>query len=147
MRLIKPMKTSLAFLPVLAAALAFVTVTAYADEVVVIVNKDNPNVVDRQYIARLYTGAVKGWPDGSPAFPVDQLEGSETRAMFYAKVVGKSQATVRALWQQIIFSGNGLPPRIVSPDAAMKRLVATNRNAIGYILSSQVDASVKVIAK
>ncbi|MBC8008396.1 MAG: phosphate ABC transporter substrate-binding protein [Prolixibacteraceae bacterium] len=141
------MKTSLAFLPVLAAALAFATVTAYAEEVVVIVNKDNPNVVDRQYIARLYTGAVKGWPDGSPAFPVDQIEGSETRAMFYAKVVGKSQATVRALWQQIIFSGNGLPPRIVSPDAAMKRLVATNRNAIGYILSSQVDASVKVIAK
>lgn len=141
------MKTSLASLPALAAALAFVTVTAYAEEVVVIVNKDNPNIVDRQYIARLYTGAVRGWPDGSPAFPVDQVEGSETRAVFYATVVGKSQATVRALWQQIIFSGNGLPPRIVSPDAAMKRLVATNRNAIGYILSSQVDASVKVIAK
>lgn len=147
MQLIKPMKTSLAFLPVLAAVLAFVTTTAYADEVVVIVNIDNPNVVDRQYVARLYTGAVKGWPDGSPAFPVDQIEGSESRAMFYATVVGKNQSTVRALWQQIIFSGNGLPPKIVSPDSAMKRLVATNRNAIGYILASQVDASVKVIAK
>ena len=147
MQLIKPMKTSFAYLPLLAVALAFVTTTAYAEDVVIIAHIDNPNVVDRQYVARLYTGAVKGWPDGSPAFPVDQIEGSESRAMFYAKVVGKSQSTVRALWQQIIFSGNGLPPKIVSPDSAMKRLVATNRNAIGYILASQVDASVKVIAK
>ena len=54
---------------------------------------------------------------------------------------------MRAIWQQNIFSGNGLPPKIVSPDSAMKHLVASNRNAIGYILASQVDASVKVIAK
>lgn len=141
------MKTSFTFVSILALALAFVTAMAHAEEVVVIVNINNFNIVDRQYIARLYTGAVKGWPDGSPAFPVDQMEDSEARAEFYATVVGKSQATVRALWQQNIFSGNGLPPKIVSPDAAMKRLIATNRNAIGYIMSSQVDASVKVVGK
>ena len=75
------------------------------------------------------------------------MEGSEARAAFYATVVGKSQATMRAIWQQNIFSGSGLPPRIASPDAAMKALVATNRNAIGYILASQLDASVKVIGR
>ena len=135
----------------LAAALAFVLTCnanlARADEVVVIVNKNNTNIVDQQYIARLYTGVIKGWPDGSPAFPVDQMEGSEARAAFYATVVGKSQSTMRAIWQQNIFSGNGLPPRIASPDAAMKVMVATNRNAIGYILASQLDASVKVIGR
>ena len=131
----------------LAFTLAFTATAARADEVVMIVNKDNPNVVDKQYIARLYTGAIKGWPDGSPAFPVDQMEDSEARAVFYATVVGKSPASMRAIWQQNIFSGNGLPPKIASPDAAMKRLVATNRNAIGYILLSQLDASVKVIAR
>ena len=135
----------------LAAALAFVlncnANLARADEVVVIVNKNNTNIVDQQYIARLYTGAIKGWPDGSPAFPVDQMEGSEARAAFYATVVGKSQSTMRAIWQQNIFSGSGLPPRIASPDAAMKVMVATNRNAIGYILASQLDASVKVIGR
>ncbi len=109
--------------------------------------KDNPNVVDKQYIARLYTGTIKGWPDGSPAFPVDQMADSAARAVFCATVVGKRPATMRAIWQQNIFSGNGLPPKIASPDAAMKRLVATHRNAIGYILASQVDASVKVIAR
>ena len=75
------------------------------------------------------------------------MEGSEARAAFYATVVGKSQATMRAIWQQNIFSGSGLPPKIASPDSAMKAMVATNRNAIGYILASQLDASVKVIGR
>lgn len=135
----------------LTAALAFALICsanpAHAGEVVIIVNKDNKNIVDQQYIARLYTGTIKGWPDGSPAFPVDQMEGSEARAAFYATVVGKSQATMRAIWQQNIFSGSGLPPKIASPDSAMKAMVATNRNAIGYILASQLDASVKVIGR
>lgn len=141
------MKNKLAIAAVLLLVLATSAKPARADEVVAIVNKDNTNIVDKQYIARLYTGAIKGWPDGSPAFLVDQMEGSDARAVFYATVVGKSQATMRAIWQQNIFSGNGLPPKVASPDAAMKALVATNRNAIGYILASQVDASVRVIGR
>lgn len=141
------MKTNLTIAAALALLIACGTPSAHAEDVVVIVNKDNPNNVDKLYVARLYTGAIKGWPDGSPAFPVDQTEDSEARAVFYATVVGKSQATVRAIWQQNIFSGNGLPPKIASPDLAMKQLVATNRNAIGYILASQVDASVRVIGR
>ena len=54
---------------------------------------------------------------------------------------------MRAIWLQNIFSGNGLPPKIASPDAAVKLLVVNNRNAIGYILASQVDSTVRVIAK
>ena len=141
------MKNKLAIAAVLLLVLATSAKPARADEVVAIVNKDNTNIVDKQYIARLYTGAIKGWPDGSPAFLVDQMEGIDARAVFYATVVGKSQATMRAIWQQNIFSGNGLPPKVASPDAAMKALVATNRNAIGYILASQVDASVRVIGR
>lgn len=141
------MKIKFLWIPVLAATLLLETMPAYAEDVVVIVNKDNPNTVDKLYISRIYTGAIRGWPDGSPAFPVDQMEDAEARAVFYDVIVGKSQATMRAIWSQNIFSGNGLPPKIASPDAAVKRLVATNRNAIGYILSSQVDSTVKVIAK
>ena len=125
----------------------FAPSAAWAEELVVIVNKHNPNVVDRKYITRIYTGVIRSWPDGSPVFPVDQSEDSEARTLFYATIIGKNQSTVRAMWQQVIFSGNGLPPAIASPDAAVKHLVATNRNAIGYILSSQMDASVKAIAK
>ena len=116
-----------------------------ADLVVVIINKDIAPTVDKEYVAGIYTGRIKGWPDGSPVFPLDQGEGSAARAEFYATVVGRSQTNMQALWAQNIFAGKGLPPKIVSQGAEMKRLVATNRNAIGYILASEVDDTVKVL--
>lgn len=141
------MKISFSWALVVAATLLLAFAPAQAESVVVIVNKDNANVVDKLYITRIYTGAIRGWPDGSPTFPVDQMEDSAARAAFYDTIVGKSQATMRAIWLQNIFSGNGLPPKIASPDAAVKLLVVNNRNAIGYILASQVDSTVRVIAK
>jgi hypothetical protein len=54
---------------------------------------------------------------------------------------------MRAIWSQNIFTGKGMPPRVVSLDAEMKRLVATNRNAIGYIRTSQLDPTVRVIER
>jgi ABC-type phosphate transport system substrate-binding protein len=119
----------------------------HADEVVVIVHKDNPNQIDAAYVAQLYTGVLKGWPDGTPVFTLDQMEDTPARKLFYAQIVGKSAAAMKAIWSQNIFAGKGLPPKIASPDSEMKRLVATNRNAIGYVLSTQVDASVRVIGK
>lgn len=118
-----------------------------ADDVVVIAHKQNTQVVDRQYVARIYTGAIKGWPDGSPVFALDQPEDSEMRERFYTTIVGRSQAAMRALWAQNIYSGKGLPPKIAAPDAEMRSIVANNRNAIGYIRASAVDDSVRVIAR
>ena len=118
-----------------------------ADDVVVIVNKDMPHVVDKDYVAGIYTGRIKGWPDGGPVFPLDQGESSPARAEFYATVVGRSQANMQALWAQNIFAGKGLPPKVASPGAEMKRIVATNRNAIGYIRASEVDDTVKVLLR
>ena len=54
---------------------------------------------------------------------------------------------VGALWAQNIFAGKGLPPKVATPGAEMKRLVATNRNAIGYIRASEVDDTVKVLLR
>lgn len=116
-----------------------------ADEVVVIVHRDNPNAIDRAYVTRLYLGATSYWPDGSPAFVLDQPEDSAARLTFSATVVGRSVPAVRAIWSQNIFAGKGLPPKMVTPDSEMKRVVAANRHAIGYIMSSQVDGSVRVL--
>jgi ABC-type phosphate transport system substrate-binding protein len=120
--------------------------TARADEaLVVIIHPANPHRIDRAYLIAVYTGRTKGWPDGSPVFPLDQLEGSDLREAFYRQYIGRSVANMRALWAQNIFSGKGLPPKVASPDGEMKRIVATNRNAIGYIRASEVDDSVRVL--
>jgi len=124
---------------------AFSITVAASDKVVVIVHKDNTNVVDKQMIVKIYTGAVKSWPDGTPVFALDQANNSSARSEFYADVIGKSKVTMRAIWAQNIFSGRGLPPKLVEPDEEMKKLVSSNKNAVGYILSSSVDDSIKVI--
>lgn len=120
---------------------------AQADSIVVIVNKDNDNVVDGAFVARVYMGQLKGWPDGTPVFALEQPEESEAHAEFCQTYLGKSPANYRAIWSQNIFTGKGLPPKAASPDKSMKQLVSTNRNAIGYIRASQVDDTVKVLRR
>ncbi|MBL8458470.1 hypothetical protein [Zoogloea sp.] len=115
------------------------------EEVVVITNLENANVIDRAYVVKVYTGAVKGWPDGSPIFVLDYGQDSELRKIFYSRFIGKSPAAMRAIWSQNIFTGKAMPPRVTQEDSEMKRIVAGNRNAIGYIRASQIDRTVKVI--
>ena len=130
----------------LALLLLFAAQGAMAEEeVVVITNLENANVIDRAYVVKVYTGAVKGWPDGSPIFVLDYGQDSELRKIFYSRFIGKSPAAMRAIWSQNIFTGKAMPPRVTQEDSEMKRIVAGNRNAIGYIRASQIDRTVKVI--
>lgn len=136
-----------AWVYVIAALLLWapLNVPAHDDRVVVIVNKDNTNPIKHALVVKIYTGAAKGWPDGTPVFALDQDDNSPTRAYFYAKVIGKSRAAIRAIWAQNIFAGKGLPPKLVNPDAEMKKLVRSNKHAIGYIRASSVDDSIRVV--
>lgn len=129
-------------------ALPWMSVSASAwaaDDIVVIINKDNPHVVDRAYVQRIYTGVSKAWPDASPVFPLDQDQSGDVRESFCQQWLGRSAAAVGAIWAQNIFTGKALPPKIVAPDDRMKKIVATNRNAIGYIRRSSMDDTVKLL--
>ena len=84
--------------------------SVWSDDVVVVMNRDNANTVDLAYVAKIYSGALKSWPDGSPVFALDQPEDSEIRANFSSQVLHRSVANMRAVWSQNIFTGKGLPP-------------------------------------
>ena len=131
----------------LVLVLALAGIDTRADEIVVIVNKDNTNIVETDFVVRVYIGRIKGWPDGTPVLVLDQPEDSSAREVFCQTVLRKSVPNVRAIWSQNIFTGKALPPRIESPDTAVKLAVAANRHAIGYIRMSQVDATVKVLGR
>jgi hypothetical protein len=122
-----------------------VPVYSQSADVVVIVHQDNPHAVDRVFVQRLYTGVLRAWPDGSPAFALDLPEEHATRDGFSRQWLSRSVANVRTLWAQNVFTGKGLPPRITSMEAEMRRLVATNRNAIGYVAVTQADPIVRSI--
>ena len=52
---------------------------------------------------------------------------------------------MKATWARLTFSGKGVPPKELPNSADVKKFVAGNPNAIGYIEKSAVDASVKVV--
>jgi ABC-type phosphate transport system substrate-binding protein len=120
---------------------------ASEDKIVVVVHKENLNTVDLAFVAKIYSGSVRFWPDGSAVVALDQLEDSEARAVFTALVLNRTVANMRAIWAQNIFTGKGLPPKIIPSELDTKKLVANNRNAIAYVHASQVDASLRVIEK
>lgn len=79
--------------------------------------------------------------------PLDQAEGSPIREQFYTKATGRDTAQVKATWSRIAFSGKGQPPKALSDATAIKKAIAGDPKAVGYIDNSAVDTSVKVLMK
>jgi ABC-type phosphate transport system substrate-binding protein len=128
-------------------ALALLATAARAGDFAVIVNKDNSSPVDKEMVAKIYSGDLKSWKDGAPVLAIDLPESNPARASFSTELLGKTVANVKALWAQMIFSGKALPPKQVATDDDVKRLVAANKGAIGYIKAASVDDSVKAVLK
>ena len=49
------------------------------------------------------------------------------------------------MWSRLIFTGKATPPKELPDAAAVKKAVATDPKAIGYIDKSEVDSTVKVL--
>jgi ABC-type phosphate transport system substrate-binding protein len=114
-------------------------------EVAVIVHQDNTNSsISKNEVARIYLGKLKSFPNGSDAIPID-LNSGDAKKEFYAKVVRKSDAQLRAYWSRIIFTGKGQPPRQESSEDSVLNLISTNPNLVGYVQASKVTDNVKVI--
>lgn len=79
------------------------------------------------------------------AAPVDQPESAPIREQFYTKATGRDTSQVKATWSRIAFSGKGQPPKVAGDAAAVKKAVAADPKAVGYIDSGAVDGSVKVL--
>jgi ABC-type phosphate transport system substrate-binding protein len=117
---------------------------AVASDFVVIVNKSNASVIDKTTVAKIYTGNMKSWSDGTRVVPLDLPEENAARISFSIDVVGKAVGHLRAYWAQLVFSGNAMPPKVVHSDDEVKKQVSSNIGGIGYIKPSSVDDSVKV---
>lgn len=117
-------------------------------EVSVIIGSANPNAsIASADITKIFLGKSKRFPDGSQAVPIDQDDGTPARESFNKKVLGKSASQLKSYWSRLIFTGKGTPPKPSGDDEAVKALIAKNPNMIGYIDSSSVDGSVKVVHK
>lgn len=119
------------------AALQLVAGNAFADSLVVITNAAGPAVTKEQ-VADVYLGKSKSLK------PVDLPNSAPAKAEFYQKVSGHDLSQVKATWSRLMFTGQGQPPKELPDAAAVKKAVAADPKAVGYIAKADVDGTVKV---
>jgi len=120
-------------------AALFLALPAMAEIVVVVNPKAAEASMTKDQVAQFFLGK------STAMTPVDQPDSAPVRAEFYKKVTDKDASQVKALWSKLVFTGKATMPKEVGDSAAVKKAVAADPKAIGYIEKSAVDASVKVI--
>ncbi len=139
------MKFSYAYRSLILAGAMFLAQAASA-QVAVIVNPKSPMAsMTPEQVAAVFLGKSNTLPSGTTAVPADLPESAAVREQFYSKAAGKTGAQVKATWARLTFSGKATPPKELTSAADVKKFVANNPDAIGYIEKSAVDSTVKVV--
>jgi ABC-type phosphate transport system substrate-binding protein len=120
---------------------------AVADVVTVVSSASAVTSLSKAQVTDIFLGKVSHFPNGTRAAPIDQEEGSPSRDEFYLAYAGKSAAQMKSHWAKIIFTGRGQPPKAASNSVDVRKLIAANPQAIGYIERSALDNSVKVLVQ
>jgi ABC-type phosphate transport system substrate-binding protein len=125
---------------------AAATRPAIAGELAIIVHPGRDAHPTRAELAEVYLKTRRFWDDGEPIIPVNRNSGSPARALFDRAVLGEDEHELLVYWNRQYFRGV-LPPATFASDEAVKRFVASEPRAIGYIDASLVDPSVKVVLR
>jgi ABC-type phosphate transport system substrate-binding protein len=128
-------------------ALLLATVVASdapAGDVAVIVHPGRDVQLTVSEVARIYLRKRRFWKDGERIVPVNRDSGSAVRKAFVRLVFGASAPQLVVYWNQQYFQGV-LPPATLASDEAVKRFVASEPLAIGYIHPGAVDGTVRVV--
>jgi hypothetical protein len=130
----------------LAAGLLFLFTTLASAQVSVVVAKAS-KYAPSEGDAKSYFAAVKlEWPDGTKVQVIDQPDAAIAK-IFYEKFVGVALTQVRKEWTKLILSGQAAAPVKCASDDEVKKALAANPAAIGFIATASVDATVREIAK
>ncbi|TAK86998.1 MAG: hypothetical protein EPO12_01810 [Aquabacterium sp.] len=120
-------------------ALALLAAAGTASAQVAVVMAPSAAPLTKDQVANLYLGR------SFDLKPLDLPESSPVREQFYKKATERDLAQVKATWSRIVFSGKGQPPKEVADAAAVKKAVAADPKAIGYIEKGAVDGTVKAV--
>jgi len=115
-------------------------------DIAVIVHPSNANSLEALDISRIFLGKAKSYPDGAQAVPVAQSDAASASDEFNTKVLTKSSSQLKAYWSKLVFTGKGTPPKEVDSDQEMLELIQANPSLIGYVQSTSVNESVRVVA-
>ena len=132
-----------------AAILAWLIVVAgsggaAAKDLAVVVHPGRSVTLSTAEVGRIYLRKRRFWTDGELIVPVNRDSGSEERQVFVRAVFGEDAPQLVFYWNQQYFKGV-LPPATLASDEAVKRFVAGEPLAIGYIDADEIDATVRMV--
>ncbi|CAG0993013.1 hypothetical protein RHDC4_02628 [Rhodocyclaceae bacterium] len=122
-------------------------------EVCIIVNPENPvHAMTPREVSDLYLGRTRSFDpgEGRPSWPAsiyDQVDGSPLRETFFRALNGMDIRRLNAYWARLRFSGEVLPPKALPDGKAVLDAVRRDRNGIGYVHSSEIDDSVRIVLR
>lgn len=119
--------------------MAILACTTAAQAQLVVIGHPSATALNAEQVTDLYLGRNQS---GSL---IDLPEANPLRSEFYKKATGKEPGQVKALWARLAFTGKAQPPREQPDAAAVKKVVAADPKAVGYIDKSAVDGTVKVL--
>lgn len=95
-------------------------------------------------VKRIFLKQQRYWGGRDPVIPVNREPGADARTRFALAVLGSDSRRLEQYWNRQYFQGV-LPPATMVSGEAIRRFVATEPGAIGYVPESLVDSSVKVV--
>jgi len=129
---------------ILLVASASIFIVQAKAQVIVIANPSvKTTEVSKNDLKEVFTGTSTSL-GGSSVVPI-LLKAGTAHEEFLQVYIGKNDATYRAGWRSLVFSGQASMPKSLDGDAAVVDFVAHNPGAIGYISKATPHDGVKVL--
>jgi ABC-type phosphate transport system substrate-binding protein len=145
------MKSATVILALLLCAAPFWNTSSVAgpDDIVVIVNTQNPvQSIDASELRPIFQTTKTNWGNSAgDATPLNLPEDNPIRQEFDKAVLGLDADRVARYWQDRKIRGGARPPMRVSSTGMVLKGVASKAGAVGYIKASEVNPTVKVVAR
>ncbi|MCA9757969.1 MAG: hypothetical protein KDA27_19410 [Candidatus Eisenbacteria bacterium] len=106
------------------------------------VSVDSLEVVDLQ---RIYLSKRTRWPDDT-RIVATMLKGGSIHKSFVEDILERSVSKFATYWKQIVFTGQGVPPKAFDTEEELIEFVAQTPGSIGYVSIQTPTAGVHSIA-
>jgi ABC-type phosphate transport system substrate-binding protein len=112
----------------------------------IVVAKGSPvSTLSSNELKRLFLGATVTGPGGSRLIGINQAQDAPERLDFAKVVLGMSPDELGRYWIDRRIRGQSGPPKSLSTAEQVRKAIAHNPNAIGYLRVTDLGPDIKVI--
>ena len=103
------------------------------------------NELSASQVRRIFSMRQTLWPDEQAIVVYVLDDGDEVHQMFAKQILGMFPYQLERMWNKLAFSGLGETPNKVKNEQEMLEKIRKQPGAVGYVMFSSIDESVKSI--